>query len=104
MTDINLNKYALHHMIRDTNHYEFANDIKKYDERIQDSIKNGTSMGEEDITQYKNLIKKAKISVLQNQEIILCTCHASGSKVIKEGCNIIQVFSIFLCLFVGNYT
>jgi len=91
-----LTKYALHHMIRDPRECRFAEKIRNYDARIRNQTEEKQPMSSEDKTKYKKLIFDAKCAVIKRKEVILCTCHTSGSRLIKSNTNIKQVFFVFL--------
>ncbi|XP_073463467.1 3'-5' exoribonuclease HELZ2 [Aquarana catesbeiana] len=74
-----LRPIALHHLIREPSK-PHSKDIRQMDQRIRD----GEEMSQEDIDMYKALIADARKEELKHHDIILCTCVASSSNMLTE--------------------
>jgi hypothetical protein len=88
---------ALHHIIRHNNTDE-AKQILVFDKRFRDQPEKVT---EKEIEEYQKLVTTCKVEVLKKSPIIICTCTASASyvmKMTKDGpepaCNINQVCDV----------
>ncbi|KAJ7378347.1 helicase [Desmophyllum pertusum] len=99
----NLRGIALHHVIRDEEKSpQFAKTLKKYETyfaRMKKKMmkkkkkkKKNRKVKDSFVKEYLKVIKKAKIWAIKNHvQIVLCTCSAAGSAIIKRGCrNVIQ--------------
>ncbi|XP_067856669.1 3'-5' exoribonuclease HELZ2 [Heptranchias perlo] len=75
----NLRPITLHYKIRESTN-PFAEEINAFDVQIQ----SGAIMTEDNIEQYKKLLKKARKHELRRHDVILCTCATSSSGLLKQ--------------------
>ncbi|XP_070570218.1 3'-5' exoribonuclease HELZ2-like [Ptychodera flava] len=77
---------ALHFLIRQSTN-PFHQQIKNFDKIFRDP---GYSYNREDEMNYRGLVKEAEKIVLQQSDVILCTCVTAGARRIAEGTRIQQ--------------
>ncbi|XP_070570215.1 3'-5' exoribonuclease HELZ2-like [Ptychodera flava] len=77
---------SLHCLIRQPTN-PFHQQLKDYDKMFRDP---GYSYDGKDMATYSSLVKEAKKIVLQQSDIILCTCISAGAQQIAEGTQIQQ--------------
>jgi len=91
--DDELKQISLHHMIREDRWNTNAGFLRKMDQRIRENSSNVT---DEDIKEYREVIKQAESKLLKLADIILLTCSSSGApRFIINGVNVLQVSSHF---------
>ncbi|PIK43144.1 putative helicase with zinc finger domain 2 [Apostichopus japonicus] len=83
-TDIQ--KDSLHHLIRSRS-CKLSGKINQMYKTLKEGTLDPTL---QNIRKYKSLVKNAKIKVLKEMEVILCTCSASGHFILKENLDILQ--------------
>ncbi|KAM5134766.1 3'-5' exoribonuclease HELZ2 [Mantella aurantiaca] len=74
-----LRSISLHHLIRQPSN-SCGRQIQEMDQRIR----NGEEMSQEDIDKFKDLISTARKEELKQHDIILCTCVASSSSILTD--------------------
>ncbi|XP_076803605.1 3'-5' exoribonuclease HELZ2-like isoform X1 [Clavelina lepadiformis] len=78
--DPKLRSFALHHIIREDGKPS-ASKLKRFDERF------ATEPGKvsfEEFNQYTSLLKDAKLDVLSNTDVVLCTCITAGGSPVNN--------------------
>ncbi|MEQ2275828.1 hypothetical protein XENORESO_009379 [Xenotaenia resolanae] len=74
-----LRSITLHHRMREPEN-PFADKIKQFDERIsRDEV-----LTAEEVREYKNLLRDARIHELKQHDIILCTCTQSSTPILTS--------------------
>ncbi|XP_071329186.1 3'-5' exoribonuclease HELZ2-like isoform X2 [Trachinotus anak] len=69
-----LRSITLHHLMRENQNPQ-SHQIKDFDRRIQE----GEELPAEEVKNYKNLLRDARIYELKRHDIILCTCTQSST-------------------------
>ncbi|KAJ8039005.1 Helicase with zinc finger domain 2 [Holothuria leucospilota] len=80
-----IQKNALHYIIRSK---EAGEDAQKIEEKYHDMFRDENN--ESSVKEYKYIVKKTKIKMLKERDIILCTCNAAGHSILKGNLNIVQ--------------
>ncbi|KAK0154508.1 Helicase with zinc finger domain 2 [Merluccius polli] len=74
-----LRSITLHHLMR-MDHNPFSQEIKVFDNKIKRAFqKEEAELTDDEVDQYKALLRKAREFELKRHDIILCTCTASSS-------------------------
>ncbi|RVE72874.1 hypothetical protein OJAV_G00043290 [Oryzias javanicus] len=81
-----LRSITLHHRMREPSN-PYAEDIKKFDERISHNDK----FTQREIKEYKDLLKKARVHELERHDIILCTCTQSSTPSLSRSVSARQI-------------
>jgi ribosomal protein L19E len=89
-------QYALHQMLRDPRECSLFSEIRAFDKEIKKCRDTKRDLPMIEKKAYEKLIMTAKLEVIKNKEIILCTCHTSSGKLIEKGTNIKQVIFMFV--------
>lgn len=81
-----LKSITLHYRIRQEQN-PFSRRIKEFDDRIRrarETKKKSDRLTDEEVKEYKKLLKDARVYELERHDIILCTCTQSSALILKD--------------------
>jgi len=85
-----LQDISLHFLIRQKGK-PHSKKIRKLDKLFKNNQETPENVTDDELKEYRKLLRLASIEELKNYDIVLCTCSASSSKCVVRGTNIAQI-------------